>query len=256
MQLICKQRGATSDGDGAEYFTALIDITERRRLEGERTKAAREHAALARRLLSVQDEERQRIARDLHDNIGQQVTSLRLMLDLIAMASIDDGVRARVTQSQSIVEQLDRQLDFITGELRPASLDLGMTAAIRQFVDEWAATFGIVAEFRGEGTEELRLKPEAETHLYRVVQEALNNVYKHARATRVSVSLECKGHEVFLVVEDDGHGFDAAGLADSQNRGLGLVGMRERAQIVGGSIDIQSRAARRGTRISVRVPVD
>src|SRR5262249_288581 len=111
-QLFCRTRQSQSSADRAEFFTALIDITDRKRLEAGQTKTAEECATLARRLLSVQEEERNRIARDLHDNIGQQITSLRLMLDVMSMAHLDDTVRARIGQSFSIVQQLDRHLDF------------------------------------------------------------------------------------------------------------------------------------------------
>ena len=253
VQLICKPR-LGPDAESRQLFTALIDITERRQLEAEREKDSREHVALATRLISAQDEERQRIARDLHDNIGQQVTALRLLLQVVAMAEVDDPVRQRITQIQSIVERLDRQLDFLTGELRSASLDLGVVSAIEQFVREWSGTFSIAADVECRGLAQLRLDPAVETHLYRVVQEALNNVYKHAQAQRVRVALERRGTDLVVIVEDDGRGFDATALSRSQARGLGLVSMRERAQIIGGTIDIESTPGR-GTTIYLHVPI-
>jgi signal transduction histidine kinase len=253
VQLLCKPRlqpGARS----RELLTALIDITERRQLEAEREKDSREHVALATRLISAQDEERQRIARDLHDNIGQQVTALRLLLQVVAMAEVADPVRQRIAQIQTVIERLDRQLDFLTGELRSASLDLGVVSAIEQFVREWSGTFSITADLECRGVEQLRLDPAVETHLYRVVQEALNNVYKHAQAQRVRVVLERRGADLMVIVEDDGHGFDAAALSRSQARGLGLGSMRERAQIIGGTIDIKSEPGG-GTTIYLHVPI-
>src|SRR5215471_3205051 len=169
VQLLCRPRHNPHGDERAEFFAAMIDITERNRLETEQRKTALERAALARRLLAVQDEERHRIARDLHDNIGQQITSLRLMLDVISMAHLDANARARVRQSLSIVEQLDHDLDFLTSELRPASLDLGITAAVQQFVGDWSASLGITSAFSGDGAR-VRLEPDVETHLYRIVQ--------------------------------------------------------------------------------------
>jgi len=177
VQLHCRpRRGGTEE----VYFTAIIDVSARRLLEAERDAAAHEHAALASRMISIQDDERQRIARDLHDNLGQQVTALRLLLDAVGSLQKDASIRERVEQAQAIVEALDRQLDFMTGELRPVALDLGAISAIDQFVQGWSKTFGVSAQFRCEGVEDLRLDPSTETHLYRVVQESLNNVAKHA----------------------------------------------------------------------------
>jgi len=159
-----------------------------------------------------------------------------------------------VTQSLSIVEQLDHDLDFLTTELRPASLDLGITAAIRQFVDNWSATLGIASEFSSDGVDGLRLQPGIETHLYRVVQEALNNVAKHADASCVNVSVDRKGSTLVVTVQDDGCGFRADAQAD-RKAGVGLIGMRERTQIVRGSIEVLT-APGEGTTIRLRVPVE
>jgi PAS domain S-box-containing protein len=254
MQLICKPRIRRTS---RQLFTAVIDVTDPRMLEAEREAAARENSALASRLISIQDEERHRIARDLHDNIGQQVTALRLQLDLLAAVSADDNLQRRVTQARSIVDHLDRQLDFLTGELRPVALDLGAISAIRQFVDEWSQTFGIAAEFRCPELEHVRMKPNVETHLYRVVQEALNNVAKHASAQHVVVQLARRDSLLVLSIADDGGGFDlsarARARAHALGEGLGLLGMRERAQIVNGTIEIQSTPGR-GTIITLKMP--
>jgi len=254
VQLLCRPRHNQPGDQRAEFFAALIDITERKQLEAEWTRTALERATLARRLLSVQDEERHRIARDLHDNIGQQITSLRLMLDVISMAPLDKEARARVTQSLSIVEQLDHDLDFLTTGLRPASLDLGITAAVQQFVGDWSARLGITSEFSSEGVDLVRLDPDVETHLYRMVQEALNNVAKHAAASHVSISVERRGSTLVVTVQDDGCGF-RLDAKSNQKAGVGLVGMRERMQIVGGSIEVVT-APGEGTTVCLRVPLD
>jgi len=254
VQLLCRQHLAA---EPQLYFTAMVDITDRRLLEAERDAVALEHAALASRMISIQDDERQRIARDLHDNLGQQVTALRLLLDIVNASPIDPAVRDRVQQAQSVVEALDRQLDFMTGELRPVALDLGAISAIDQFVHGWSKTFGVPAEFRCIGVEDVRLDAAVETHLYRVVQEALNNVAKHAAAHHVSV--ECARHDnsLVLTIRDDGRGFDLSGRAraraDERSHGLGLVGMRERAQIINGKINVSSTVGQ-GTTITLEVP--
>ncbi len=257
IQLICNPRRSQSDG-AQQSFTAMLDITERRLLEAEREAAAREHAALAGRLISVQDDERQRIARDLHDNVGQQVTALRLLLDLAERSPDAEDQHRRIAQAQTIVDQLDRELDFLTAELRPVVLDLGAVSAIGQFVEEWADTFAVKAEFHCNGAEDLRLKPEVETHLYRIVQEALNNISKHAGAHHVDVQLSRRDPLLVLRISDDGQGFDlsarAHARADAHSRGLGLVGMRERAQIINGVVDVHS-AVGQGTTVTLQVPI-
>ena len=250
VQLLCRPRKNHASGQ-REYLTAMLDITERKRLEDDRARAAQDRAALASRLISIQDEERHRIARDLHDNIGQHVTALRLKLAGIA-AGGSASVQERIEEADRLVSELDRHLEFIARELRPAALDLGIATALRQFVSEWSRTFGIAAEFHAAGFSEARLSPSSETHLYRVTQEALNNVYKHAQATSVSVLLENRGGDVVLIVEDNGTGFDpkrVRGDADT----LGLVGMRERAEIIGGALDVESEPGK-GTTIFLRIP--
>jgi len=259
VQLICRPRRAAKNVS-QEFFTAILDVTEHRLLEAERETAAREQAALTARLINVQDAERHRIARDLHDNFGQQVTALRLVLDSVAGAVGDDAARSRVAQAQTIVGQLDKQLDFLTSELRPVALDLGAISAIGQFVNEWSNTFGIPAKLHCSGFEDLRLKPDVETHMYRVVQEGLNNIAKHAQARHVNVRLTRRGSLLVLTIADDGCGFDVSARARARARaqqhlgtGLGLVGMRERALLINGTLDVHSSPGN-GTTITLQIP--
>ncbi|HET9373308.1 MAG TPA: ATP-binding protein [Vicinamibacterales bacterium] len=249
VQLLCRPRLSSASGE-REYFTTMIDVTERRRLERERDRSAREHAALATRLLSVQDDERQRIARDLHDDIGQEVTALRLKVELIE-GSGGSG-RDVLREIRANLEKLDSRIHLIATELRPASLDLGIVAAMRQFVQRWSSALGIPAAFHAAGLDRMRLRPQVETHVYRVAQEALNNIHKHADATRASVLLERRNGGVVLIIEDDGRGFDAD-EARSKTTALGLVGMRERAQIIGGRLEIET-APGRGTSVYLHLP--
>jgi PAS domain S-box-containing protein len=253
VQLLCRpgirHRGHEEPG----LFTAMLDITARKQLESEREKLAEERAALTSRVISIQEQERLRIARDLHDNIGQYVTALRLKLELIAIRLLPASpAREAVESAQRTVEQLDQQVDYIATELRPVALDLGIEAALRRFVSEWSAMFNIPAEFHSSGVESTHLISEIETQVYRVGQEALNNACKHASPTHVGVILERKDHHLVLIVEDNGTGFDGEEARD-ERRGLGLVGMRERAQIIGGALEIES-APGRGTTVFLRVP--
>jgi signal transduction histidine kinase len=229
----------------------LAEVKERR--------AAEEHAHnLVGQLVTAQEDERRRISRDLHDQLGQQLTALRLKLAAMREeCGQDEAARSRIEEVQALAERLDSEVDFLAWELRPTALDdLGLAAALVNFVKEWSSHYHVPAEahITGFGSAELRLAPEAETCLYRITQEALNNVYKHAQAARVSVILERRGPEAVLVIEDDGVGFDAAEASGWEGgRGLGLVGMRERAALLGGSVEFESEPGS-GTTIFARVP--
>jgi signal transduction histidine kinase len=158
-----------------------------------------------------------------------------------------------VADAQWTAEQLDRQLDFFVGDLRPAALDdLGLETALSQFVREWSQNFGIRAEFHAAGLNG-RMDREVETHLYRISQEALNNVYKHADAQSVAVLLERRDSQLVLIIEDDGTGFQPE-RSDTKHKGLGLVGMQERAALIGGLMEIET-APGQGTAVYLQVPL-
>jgi PAS domain S-box-containing protein len=249
IELLCKPRQQSS----REYFTSMIDVTEHLQLQTEREEAAHARAALAGRLISIQEDERIRIARDLHDNLGQQLTGLRLRLEAIALSeSVDANVSRHVHEAQVLIDKVDRGLDFIAAELRPASLDIDFVYALREFVQEWSITFGIEATFHASPMPDIHLGEDTQTHLYRITQEALNNVYRHAHARRVSVILERRRDSLVLLIEDDGKGFEYTGKERRGRHGLGLVGMRERAALIGGKLEVES-APGKGTTVFVTV---
>ena len=211
---------------------------------------------LLRQLITVQEDERRRIARDLHDHLGQQTAALRLKLEAVRSASGRHRLPDALDATNQVLSTLDRDLDFFTRELRPPMLDdLGLVIALRNFVNEWSSSFGIPAEFHTRGMDEVRLPLDAETGLYRIAQEALNNIHKHANATRVTVMLDRRGPEARLVIEDNGRGFDrGGGVLGGPDRGIGLIGMSERAGLIGGTLDIETSPGS-GTAIFVRMPV-
>jgi signal transduction histidine kinase len=226
------------------------EVRERRAAEG-RTRS------LLRQIVTVQEEERRRIARELHDTLGQQLAALSLSIDVLkSKASNRVRLREETDRMQSIFDRLNSDIDFLAWELRPAALDqLGLDAALRNFLREWSEHFRIAAEYRGHGLNGTRLPPEVETNLYRILQEALQNVHKHAGADHVSVLLECQDGQAVLIVEDNGRGYDPEGeVASDSNKGMGVVNMRERAALVGGSLEIES-ATGAGATIFVRVPL-
>jgi PAS domain S-box-containing protein len=223
----------------------------------ERAAAEARVRELLRRLVTVQEGERRRIARELHDTLGQQLAALRLSIEMIKAES--EG-RARLSEhiarTQGIFDGLNSDVDFLAWELRPAALDmLGLDAALRDFVREWSDHFRVEADYHGSLPEGARLTPEVETNLYRILQEALQNVHKHAGATRVSVQLERRDGQVVLIVEDNGKGYDAdAEEAAGTNKGMGVTNMGERAALVGGELEVES-APGAGATIYVRVPL-
>ncbi len=221
----------------------------------ERIAAEEQVRGLLRRVVDAQELERRRVARDLHDILGQQLTALGLKLELLKAKCGDrPDLCEEVEQARHMLRRLDEEVDFMSWELRPASLDqLGLPAALGTFVREWAGHTRVPAEFHAGGFEGARLAPEVETNLYRVAQEALNNTYKHAAAKSVAVQLQRRDGLVVLVVADDGKGFDP-GAADAGGRAIGLLNMRERAEQVGGTLEIESEPGG-GTTVYARVPV-
>jgi PAS domain S-box-containing protein len=209
--------------------------------------------SLSRRLLEAHESERRNIARELHDEAGQALASLRIGLRLLER-EIDEGgsVTGRVAELMQRTDAVIDGLHRLAADLRPASLDyLGLDAALRQYSRSTASKFGLAVRFKARGfTSEERLPVTVETALYRVVQEAMTNVVRHARATRVDVLVERRGDRVIVMVEDDGVGFES----DQVQRGdhFGLLGMRERAETLGGILTVES-APGAGTTVMVEV---
>ncbi|MCI0661412.1 MAG: PAS domain-containing protein, partial [Acidobacteria bacterium] len=228
------------------------------RAEIEERSAAEERAhRLLRQIVTAQEDERRRIARDLHDQLGQQLTALRLNLETVREQAVNyKELSGHVERAQLIAKQLDTDVGFLSWELRPAALDdLGLEVTLANFVQEWSRHYGIFAQFHTTGLAESRLSPETETTLYRIAQEALNNVSKHAQATRIDVILERRNDHVVLIVEDNGKGYDLnmESIPVESRKRMGLVGMRERASLIGGTLEIESEPGK-GTTIFARTP--
>lgn len=215
------------------------------------SEAAR--VSLLRRLVISQEEERRRLARDLHDHLGQRLTSLRLKVEGVRHATAGlPNVQALLTQADTLLAHVDRDLDFLSWELRPAALDdLGLQAVLDTYVREWSRHADVPARFHAERIADGHIAPEIEATLYRITQEALNNVAKHAHARSVGVVLEQRGSTMSLRVEDDGIGCDPSSVSTTM---MGLLSMRERASVVGGTLDVEPTAGG-GTTVLVRVPL-
>lgn len=211
--------------------------------------------SLSRRLVQAQETERRHIARELHDEAGQSLTSLMVGLGLLEReAHNSENVVNRVSELKQMTNDILENLHRLAINLRPATLDhLGLTAALRQYIDTFSQQHGLKTQFEIVGLDDRRLPPAVETNLYRIVQEALTNVVRHAGATRVDVLLERRGDQMVTIVEDDGVGFDPD--AAGQSGRLGLLGMRERAEMLGGVLSIESVPGS-NTTIYVEVPYD
>ncbi len=214
----------------------------------------KERVRLLNQLITTQEDERRRIARDLHDELGQQMTALRLKLENAKDICEDEAVCGEIDEIQLIAQRLDTDVSFLARELRPAALeDTGLADALSNYIKEWSRISSITAEFHATGFGSLRLDPEIEGNLYRIAQEALNNTRKHSKAKNVSVLLTNGNNEITLIVEDDGIAFNPESKP-SRRKGLGLVGMQERTALLGGKLEIES-TPETGTTIFVKIPM-
>jgi signal transduction histidine kinase len=185
------------------------------------------------------------------------MTALRMQMEVFGTrCGSDPALMAEVNRTMQLAEELDRSIDFLTWELRPAALDrLGLSAALDDLVHAWSERFHMAGEYHADGTHGRSLPSDVAVNLYRIVQEALHNVQKHARATHVSVRFTVGAAEASIAIEDDGQGFAPGAAELTPHEGLGLVGMRERARLIGGRITIEAGPGR-GTSVVVTVPVD
>jgi PAS domain S-box-containing protein len=220
----------------------------------DQVRAGRERLQfLSRRLVEVQETERRYVARELHDDASQALASLMVDLRLLEQDAADPhAVAARAGALRRLVDSVIGDLHRLAMDLCPASLDhLGLVAALRQYLQTVRNQHELKVEYEVVGLE-TRLPADVETAIYRVVQEAVTNVVRHARATRVDVLLECRGSELIVLIEDDGIGFDPASAG--HNGRLGLFGMRERAEMLGARLAVES-VANSGTTILMEVPL-
>ncbi len=254
-------------GDHARELERLVQVRtaklaqsneQLRREIQEREEAERAREELRRQLRSAQEEERRRIARELHDQMGQNLTALNFGLRSLAESDSGcDSIQALVEPLQELAAQTARDLHRVALELRPTALDdLGLVKALRNLVDTWAQHCRIESDFEPGNYHPAGVSSEIETTLYRVIQEALNNVAKHSKAGHVSVVLSRGPEHVQAIVEDDGSGFDAVEkfqAADGRGR-LGLLGMKERLRDIAGELQVESGPGE-GTTLLIRIPI-
>lgn len=247
----------------AAFAAGAIETAEL--LASERSRAAAEEQARERRemlgqVIAAQEAERARVSRDLHDDVGQALTSvllgLRLVEDSLARPDADlDDACSRVSELRELVADGLRRARQLAFDLRPTVLDdVGLAAALHRLTDDVAARSGITVELDAAALDpDERLSPEIETVIYRVVQEALTNVVRHASASTASVALAGRDGVIRVFIEDDGTGFDPQRVPTRAH--LGVEGMLERAELVGGTVSVTS-AVGAGTTIVLEVPRD
>jgi signal transduction histidine kinase len=222
--------------DGGSVVGTLLDVTDRVLVAEARA-----------RLASAQEEERRRLTRELHDTVGHRLTQLRE--DLRGLEACADPVH--LVRLRHITDQIADETHRLAWELRPPALDeLGLVPALRWLLESWSRSSGVAAALDTPGLERERLAPPLEVAVFRVVQEALTNVLKHARARSAQVLLARSPAQLLVLIEDDGAGFEAP----IQGRGMGLENMRARAALVGGALEIESSPGG-GTRVFLKVPL-
>jgi two-component system sensor histidine kinase UhpB len=222
----------------ASFRRMLVRIEDERRRSG-------------RLVLRAQEEERRRLARDLHDEVNQALTAILLRLEALSQAAPPE-LSSELDELKRLVNQAMNELLQLARHLRPTALDdHGLLPAMASQVRRFAAQTGIKADLNATGSENAKLQPDEEIAVYRIAQEALANIARHAAASQVEVGLRTDGDGVQLTVRDDGRGFVPGAPADGG--GLGLGGMAERARLVGGELTIESRPGS-GTELCLRVP--
>lgn len=278
------------EGASTVLLSVIRDISERKRAEGElreanelletrvaertheltesneslqhemdaRAQVERQRTELLQRIVTSQEDERQRIARDIHDSLGQRVTALRLQIATFKDPHYDrEKFEGHVELLMRTALRLDSEVSFLAWELRPAALDdLGLPDAAKAYLEEWSHNYKIKSDFGLQGFGKTRMPAEAETHFYRILQEALNNIARHADATLVNVLLTRGRKEVSLIVEDNGKGFDISTVSSNNGsrKGMGLLSMQERATLIGADFELESKPGS-GTTVFIRLPL-
>ncbi|MBP2018913.1 signal transduction histidine kinase [Symbiobacterium terraclitae] len=229
----------------AEAFNQMVrDLARAREVVAQKEAARR---ALLQKVLSAQEEERGRISRELHDEVGQALTGLIVGLRLLEEG--DEG-RGQAAYLRNLAAETLESVRRLSRDLRPAVLDdMGLVAALRRYADDFARRHGISGSVQVVGDESARLPAPLETTLYRVTQEALTNVARHSQARHFGIVLDLRGAQVQLVIEDDGRGFDPS----APRVGVGLTGIAERLALVNGRMTIESSPSG-GTALFVSVP--
>jgi signal transduction histidine kinase len=208
--------------------------------------------ALSQRLVEVQEEERRHLARELHDEVGQMLTGLKLMLGVLPRLP-SEALNDQVAEATAVLNSLTEQVHTLALNLRPVILDdLGLTSALLWLFERFTARTGVQVNFESVGLDH-RFPATVETTAYRIVQEALTNVARHAGVAQASVRIRVEADQLRVQIQDSGRGFETVTMLTSRQR-AGLAGMRERAALLGGQLQVDS-APGTGTQVIVTLPI-
>jgi signal transduction histidine kinase len=245
--------GVLEHGTITHYVSAGRDITDRKQAEEELEKSRAALRVLAAHLTSVREEERSRIATEVHDELGQFLAVLKLEVQRLARAPVDEAeLRRHVSETSELIDQMMASVHRIQTELRPPVLDvLGLVAAIDWQARQFESRTGIRCRFT-PSSEDVRVAPDTSTAVFRIVQEALANIVQHAAAHAVEIGLQIAGDTLTLTVRDDGRGITEADL--DRQPSLGITGMRERARLLGGRFTVTGRPGE-GTTLTLALPL-
>jgi len=254
-----------NQGNTAAVIELMRDVTEAKKME---LKIAKLHeklqekdeirGELLRQIFSIQEEERKRIARELHDETSQTLASLAANLEAVAsmLPNNVERAKAELGKVQTLSIDILDEMHKLIYELRPSLLDdFGLAAAARCLAGNNLGEAAIEVNFKITGRER-RMSSQLETTLFRVIQEAINNIIKHACAKNVIISLDFKKHAIRVHIQDDGRGFDVQEARSTKDRprGLGLLGMKERVELINGKLTIRSHPGGNGTEINIEIP--
>jgi PAS domain S-box-containing protein len=246
-----------ASGRPLRMLWSVLDITDHKHTEEALRGSAEQLKALSRRLVEIQEAERRQLSRELHDRVGQNLTALSINLDMLSTGLAEEAFaehRARLNDSSVLLESTVDSIENVMAELRPPMLDdYGLLPALHWYAKDFSRRTGVEVAVSGSEHAE-RLAPEIEITLFRIAQEALTNVARHARAKRTDIVLEHSGAQFLMTITDDGIGIGDTGARDSERRPrLGLVTMRERAQAVGATFLVRTTLAG-GTQIAISIP--
>ncbi|HEU4574824.1 MAG TPA: PAS domain S-box protein [Chitinophagaceae bacterium] len=230
------------------------DVTDKLQAEEQLQRSYTEIRELTKHLQDIREQERIAIAREIHDELGQQLTVLKMDVSWVKkrLTAGDEVIAAKMEEMTELLNETVKTVRRIASELRPSILDdLGLAAAIEWQLKEFEKRTEISTEFYGTESEPA-LQKDVKTSIFRILQESLTNVARHAQAGKVAVKLFCKDGQLLLNIEDDGKGFDHEGILTKKT--LGLLGMRERTAMIGGTYEVKSKPGE-GTKITVSIPV-